>query len=121
MSSEGGTAGSYTLSLDEGTSSARALLVNRGSTIIRVGQHEFPQLFPRPGWVEHDPRAIWDAQRQAYTDALNSARIEPSQVAAIGITNQRETPPSSGTGPRGSRYTTPSSGSAGGPQTTPRN
>lgn len=91
MPSKDGSAGSYILSLDEGTTSARALLIDRGSTILSVGQHEFPQHFPRPGWVEHDPKAIWDAQRRAYTDALNSARVEPSQVAAIGITNQRET------------------------------
>jgi glycerol kinase len=91
MSSKSGSAGSHVLSLDEGTSSARALLVDRDSTIISVGQQEFPQHFPRPGWVEHDPAAIWDAQRRAYTDAMNSAKIEPSQVAAIGITNQRET------------------------------
>lgn len=91
MPSKDGSAGSYILSLDEGTTSARALLVDRGSTILSVGQHEFPQHFPRPGWVEHDPNAIWDAQRRAYTDALDSARVEPSQVAAIGITNQRET------------------------------
>lgn len=91
MPSKDGSAGSYILSLDEGTTSARALLIDRGSTILSVGQHEFPQHFPRPGWVEHDPKAIWDAQRRAYTDALDSARVEPSQVAAIGITNQRET------------------------------
>ena len=91
MSPKGGSTENYILSLDEGTSSARALLFDRDSTIRSVGQHEFPQHYPRPGWVEHDPQEIWDAQRRAYMDALNSARIEPSQVAAIGITNQRET------------------------------
>ena len=91
MPSKGGSSGSYILSLDEGTSSARALLVDKDSTIVSVGQHEFPQLYPKPGWVEHDPEAIWDAQKRAYKDALNSARIGASQVAAIGITNQRET------------------------------
>jgi glycerol kinase len=91
MSFMGGSAGSHVLALDEGTSSARALLVDWNSTIRSVGQYEFPQHFPRPGWVEHDPEAIWEAQRRAYTDALSSANIEPSQVAAIGITNQRET------------------------------
>jgi glycerol kinase len=91
MSSMDGSAGSHVLALDEGTSSAKALLVDRDSTIRSVGQHEFPQQFPRPGWVEHDPKAIWEAQKRAYTDALNSVNIEPSQVAAIGITNQRET------------------------------
>ena len=91
MSSTGGSAGSHILALDEGTSSARALLIDRDSTIRSVGQHEFPQYFPRPGWVEHDPEAIWDAQRRAYMDALNSARVKPNQIAAIGITNQRET------------------------------
>jgi glycerol kinase len=91
MSSMDGYTGSHVLTLDEGTSSARALLVDRDSMICSMGRFDFPQYFPRPGWVEHDPEAIWDAQRLAYLDALNSARIEPSQVAAIGITNQRET------------------------------
>ena len=91
MPFKGESAENYVLSLDEGTSSAKALLIDRDATIRSVGQHEFPQHYPRPGWVEHDPQAIWDAQRRAYTDALNSAKIEPSQIAAIGITNQRET------------------------------
>jgi glycerol kinase len=91
MPSKGEPAESYILSLDEGTSSAKALLVDRDSTILSIGQHEFSQHYPRPGWVEHDPETIWGAQRRAYTDALNSAKIKPSQVAAIGITNQRET------------------------------
>ena len=91
MPSGDGSVGGYVLSLDEGTSSARAILVDKSSRICSTGQHEFPQLYPRPGWVEHDPLAIWAAQRKAYMDALSAARVEPSSIAAIGITNQRET------------------------------
>jgi len=81
----------YILSLDEGTTSARALLFDHESEIVGRGQHEFRQIYPKPGWVEQDPEEIWEAQRMAFRDALREARVEPGQVAAIGITNQRET------------------------------
>ena len=81
----------YILALDQGTTSSRALLFDRSGTVVAVGQHELPQYFPRPGWVEHDPGEIWDTQLRAAQDALATAGAEAGDVAAIGITNQRET------------------------------
>ena len=81
----------YILSLDEGTTSARALLFDHESEIVGQGQHEFRQIYPKPGWVEQDPEEIWEAQRMAIKDALGEAGVEPDRVAAIGVTNQRET------------------------------
>ncbi|NJE30735.1 glycerol kinase GlpK [Thermococcus sp. 18S1] len=81
----------FILSLDEGTTSARAIIFNRESNVLSVGQYEFPQHYPKPGWVEHNPEEIWDAQFRAIKTALERAKIEPSQIAAIGVTNQRET------------------------------
>jgi glycerol kinase len=81
----------FILSLDEGTTSARALLFDRSSKIIGLDQCEFPQIYPRPGWVEHDPDELWGAQAKAFRGVLRGARVEPGEVAAIGIANQRET------------------------------
>ncbi|WP_456423288.1 glycerol kinase GlpK [Thermococcus sp.] len=81
----------FILSLDEGTTSARAIIFDRNSEILGIGQYEFPQHYPKPGWVEHNPEEIWDAQFRAIKTALERAKIEPSQIAAIGVTNQRET------------------------------
>ncbi|MEO2151055.1 MAG: glycerol kinase GlpK, partial [Thermococcus sp.] len=81
----------YVLSLDEGTTSARAIIFDRESNIIGLGQYEFPQHYPKPGWVEHNPEEIWDAQFRAIKTALERAKVEPGQIAAIGVTNQRET------------------------------
>jgi len=83
--------GQYILSLDEGTTSARAIIFDRESNVLGIGQYEFPQHYPRPGWVEHNPEEIWDAQFRAIKTALERAKIEPGQIAAIGVTNQRET------------------------------
>ncbi|MEM2479572.1 MAG: glycerol kinase GlpK [Candidatus Bathyarchaeia archaeon] len=81
----------YILALDEGTTSARAIVFDWSSNIVGLGQHSFLQIYPRPGWVEHNPDDIWVAQLAAIKDALRSARIEPERIAAIGVTNQRET------------------------------
>ncbi|WP_297071583.1 glycerol kinase GlpK [Thermococcus sp.] len=81
----------FILSLDEGTTSARAMIFDRESNILGVGQYEFPQHYPKPGWVEHDPGEIWNAQLRALKTAIERAKIEPTQIAAVGITNQRET------------------------------
>lgn len=81
----------YILSLDEGTTSARAIIFDRNSEVLGVGQYEFPQYYPKPGWVEHNPGKIWDAQLRAIKTAIERANVEPGQIAAIGITNQRET------------------------------
>ena len=82
---------SYILALDQGTTSSRAILFDKEAQIAGVGQNEFPQIFPQPGWVEHDVEKIWETQRQSIEAALKSASANWSDVEAIGITNQRET------------------------------
>ena len=81
----------YILALDQGTTSCRALLFDQKGTIIASAQEEFPQYFPQPGWVEHDPMEIWDTQKRMARKALENASVKAEQIAAIGITNQRET------------------------------
>ncbi|MBC7331503.1 MAG: glycerol kinase GlpK [Synergistetes bacterium] len=81
----------YVLSLDEGTTSARAIVFDKESNIVGVGQYEFTQYYPKPGWVEHNPEEIWQAQVKAFKTALEKAKASPQDIAAIGITNQRET------------------------------
>ncbi len=81
----------YVLALDQGTTSSRALVIDHGGAIVSVGQYEFSQFFPQPGWVEHDPIEIWDSQLRAARSALEQAGIAAADLAAIGITNQRET------------------------------
>ncbi len=79
------------LALDQGTTSSRAILFDDAGRPIASAQKEFRQSFPRPGWVEHDPNEIWSSQSSVATEALARAGLAPSDVAAIGITNQRET------------------------------
>ncbi len=81
----------FILALDQGTTSSRAILFNDAGKPVSVAQQEFPQHFPRPGWVEHDPLDIWRSQRDTALAVLAQAGASPSDVAAIGITNQRET------------------------------
>ena len=81
----------YILALDEGTTSARAILFDRRGHTIASAQHEFPQIYPKPGWVEHDPMAIYAAQYAAMTECIAGSGIDPEEIAALGITNQRET------------------------------
>jgi glycerol kinase len=81
----------FILALDQGTTSSRALLFDSAGSIVGVEQHEFSQSFPRPGWVEHDPMEIWDSQLRAATDVIAKTKVSAGDVAAIGITNQRET------------------------------
>jgi glycerol kinase len=82
---------SYILALDQGTTSSRALVFDRDGAVLATAQREFSQIFSQPGWVEHDGREIWATQAGVATEALARAGITPGQVAAIGITNQRET------------------------------
>jgi glycerol kinase len=82
---------SYILALDQGTTSSRALLFNRDGRIKGVAQREFRQGFPQPGWVEHDPEEIWSSQAGVAVEVLGAAGVRARDVAAIGITNQRET------------------------------
>ncbi|WP_410514771.1 glycerol kinase GlpK [Paenibacillus sp. BR2-3] len=81
----------YILALDQGTTSSRAILFDREARMISQGQYDISQSFPRPGWVEHDPEQIWETQLAAARDAIERSNIQPNQIAAIGITNQRET------------------------------
>lgn len=81
----------FVLALDQGTTSSRALLFDASGAIVGVDQLEFRQSFPKPGWVEHDPNEIWESQLRAARGALAKAKIDGRDMAAIGITNQRET------------------------------
>lgn len=81
----------YVLALDEGTTSARAILFDANSKVVAMAQHEFTQIYPNPGWVEHDPMEIYAAQYSALSECIAKSGVDPSDIAAIGITNQRET------------------------------
>ncbi len=81
----------YILALDQGTTSSRAILFDRDGHITAVTQEEFPQIYPQPGWVEHNPDDIWNSQLRVTRAVLAQANLSPADIAAIGITNQRET------------------------------
>jgi glycerol kinase len=81
----------YILSIDAGTSSSRAVVVNNLGEIIGISQYEFQQFFPKNGWVEHDPMEIWNTQLRAIKDVLKKTNINANMIQSIGITNQRET------------------------------
>lgn len=81
----------YILALDQGTTSSRAIVFDHGGRIISKSQNEFTQIYPQPGWVEHDPTELLYSQLRAMADAVKAAGITGSQIAAVGITNQRET------------------------------
>ncbi|MEL7249465.1 MAG: glycerol kinase GlpK [Bacteroidota bacterium] len=81
----------YILALDQGTTSSRAILFDKEGKIIAVSQQEFTQIFPQPGWVEHDATEIWDTQLSVARAVLRKADVAATQIAGIGITNQRET------------------------------
>ncbi len=81
----------YILSLDQGTTSSRAIVFDRNGSIVAKAQHEYPQIYPKAGWVEHNPFDILKSQLRALADALINGQIEAKDIAAIGITNQRET------------------------------
>src|SRR3954470_3623174 len=81
----------YLLALDQGTTSSRAIVFSEAGEIVAVAQREFRQYFPQPGWVEHDAEEIWSSQRDVACEALANAGVWRADLAAIGITNQRET------------------------------
>ncbi|HNS50884.1 MAG TPA: glycerol kinase GlpK [Anaerolineae bacterium] len=81
----------YILALDQGTTSSRAILFDRRGRIIQVAQEEFSQIYPKPGWVEHEPESIWGTQLGTARRALSAEGVPAARLAAIGITNQRET------------------------------
>ena len=81
----------YILALDEGTSSCRAIVFNKKGEPCATAQREFPQIFPKPGWVEHDPNEIWSSQASVIAEVITTLDINGKNIAGIGITNQRET------------------------------
>ena len=81
----------YIVAFDQGTTSSRAIVLDHDANVISMAQREFTQIYPQPGWVEHDPMEIWATQSAVWVEALAQASIQSHQVAAIGITNQRET------------------------------
>lgn len=81
----------YVLTLDQGTTSSRAILFDHSGEIVSLAQKEFQQYYPEPGWVEHDAMEIWSSQASVITEAMSKGHFETSQLATIGITNQRET------------------------------
>ena len=81
----------YILSLDQGTTSSRSILFDKSGSIIAVAQKEFSQIYPKPGWIEHDPLEIWESQLATAKEVIVNANISAKDIAAIGITNQRET------------------------------
>lgn len=81
----------YVLALDQGTTSSRAILFDQDSNIVTVAQKEFTQIYPKPGWVEHDAEEIWSTQIGVVAEAVAKSGVNPADIAAIGITNQRET------------------------------
>ncbi|HEY8048327.1 MAG TPA: glycerol kinase GlpK [Ramlibacter sp.] len=82
---------SFILALDQGTSSSRSIVFDTQGRIVALAQQELPQIYPQPGWVEHDPAIIWRTQLATAQEALAKAKVDATQVRAIGITNQRET------------------------------
>ena len=81
----------YILTLDQGTTSSRAILFDKSGKIASLAQKEFQQIYPQPGWVEHDPMEIWTSQAAVITEAVLKKQFSTENIAAIGITNQRET------------------------------
>src|SRR5262245_26795501 len=79
------------LALDQGTTSSRAIVFERSGAVVASAQAELPQIYPRPGWVEHDPEAIWAGVVSTARQALAAAAARGRTIAAVGVTNQRET------------------------------
>jgi glycerol kinase len=87
----------YVLAIDQGTTGTTVLLLDRTGTCVGRAYSEFRQIYPQPGWVEHDPEEIWEVTAGVIDKAVSSSGIHPSKIAAVGITNQRETTGFSGT------------------------
>src|SRR5438445_8291613 len=81
----------YILALDQGTTSSRAIVFDADGRSVAASQQEFPQIYPQPGWVEHNPLDIWNSQLAVAREALAKAHLQAQDIAAIGVTNQRET------------------------------
>ncbi|HMC49719.1 MAG TPA: FGGY family carbohydrate kinase, partial [Solirubrobacterales bacterium] len=81
----------YAAALDQGTTSTRAMIFDHGGQVVAVSQKEHEQIYPRPGWVEHDPNEIWARSQEVLDEVLSQAGASPDDIAGLGITNQRET------------------------------
>ena len=81
----------FIMAIDQGTTSSRAVIINHQGEIVAVAQEEFSQYYPENGWVEHDPLEIWQSVQNVISRVLITSNLQPRQIAAIGITNQRET------------------------------
>ena len=81
----------YVLALDQGTTSSRAIIFDNSGSIVGTAQKEFTQIYPKPGWVEHDPMEIWGSQSGVAREVMDRCGVKAEDIAAIGITNQRET------------------------------
>src|ERR1044071_6682757 len=81
----------FLLALDQGTSSSRSIVFDEHGHIVAMAQREFRQIYPQPGWVEHDPRELWETQLATAKEALAKAGLTARDIASVGITNQRET------------------------------
>lgn len=91
MTTENTTQKKYIVALDQGTTSSRAVVLDHNANIVSVSQREFTQIYPKAGWVEHDPMEIWATQSSTLIEVLAKAGINSDEIAGIGITNQRET------------------------------
>jgi glycerol kinase len=83
--------GRFLLAIDQGTSSSRSVIYDHDARVVASAQQEFPQIYPQPGWVEHDPEAIWESVTTVTKGAMQEAGAAAADISAIGITNQRET------------------------------
>ena len=81
----------YLIALDQGTTSSRCIIFDRAQQVVGSAQREFTQIYPKPGWVEHDPMEIWSSQYGVLMEALAQSGVDVHELAGIGITNQRET------------------------------
>ena len=81
----------YVMALDQGTTSSRCILFDKQGNICSMAQKEFTQIYPKPGWVEHNPMEIWSSQLSVATEAISKIGASGEDIAALGITNQRET------------------------------
>ncbi|MDU5698563.1 MAG: FGGY family carbohydrate kinase, partial [Haemophilus parainfluenzae] len=81
----------YIIALDQGTTSSRAVLLDHNANVVEIAQREFTQIYPHAGWVEHNPMEIWATQSSTLNEVVAKAGITSDEIAAIGITNQRET------------------------------
>src|SRR5215510_7105241 len=81
----------YVAAIDQGTTSTRFMIFDHGGNVVALDQKEHQQIYPRPGWVEHDPLEIWERTQEVIQGALSKGNISPTEIAALGITNQRET------------------------------